>query len=155
MADDDRGPAPLEVRRYQSLVRQLLEEHGPRSKEAVGRRLGITGAMVGYVERGQKRGGLDSIRKAIDALGLDAQFFYNPDIGEDPPYGEHVVRGRESHWRTFLKRYQRINSLTAKQRDEIKNFAANNLEIKSWLDYERLAEMVLRDKESEIFSRKA
>lgn len=146
----------LAARRYASLIRQLREELGEtRWRERVGRKLGVSGAMIGYVERGERGAGVESIEKAQERLGLDHHFFHDPALGDEPDYREHIVRGPEAHWRAFLQRYPRIGSLTAKQRDEIKNFAANNLEIKSWTDYERLAEMVLRDKESATFSGKA
>lgn len=154
MPEDDADA--LAAARYRWLVEQIRDElgaaHGWKTEAA--RRLGVSDAYVGYIEAGERTARSKAISSAQKKLGLDFRYFHDPDLGERPAYQDHIVTGPEAHWRAFKRRYKRIGQLTPKQLDEIKLFAARNLVIKSPDDYERLADMVLRDEPSPTFEAK-
>jgi hypothetical protein len=155
-----------EAARYRLLVEQLrdewVEKHGQTHgwKEVVAARLDVSGAFVGMVESGKKRGGTTSINKARKRLGIHRDFFYDPGLGKAPYYGDHMAErasanGAEpAHWAEFVERYEHLAAFSDDDLSEIKRFAARKLRIRSWTDWERLAEMVRTSKPSPTFEKK-
>lgn len=81
--------------RYHALVVQLLAEPGA-TLESVGEKLGVTHATISLA-RSQKRGtGGKAILKAIRALEIDSNFFYDESLGESPDYRDFVGGRPES-----------------------------------------------------------
>lgn len=152
MAGETLGSA-----RYRWLVEQIRDELGGGRgwKVAAAERLGVSDVYVGYIEKGRSVAGTDVIERAQKKLGLHFRYFHDPDLGPRPPYQDHIVSGIEAAWRTFKRRFARIDDLTPEQLVWIRDAAARGgMERASADDFERLAEMLLRDKPSEIFEKK-
>lgn len=147
----------LSAARYRWLVEQLRDELGGARgwKVTAAERLGVSDAYVGYIEAGTRTAGAGAVAKAQKKLGLDFRYFHDPDLGDRPSYQEHIVSGVEAHWRTFKRRYARIDELSPDQLIWIRDAAARGgLKVRSADDFERLADMALRDQPSAIFESK-
>lgn len=86
-------PLELATARYRSLVRQLAEERGHRRgwKKDVAELLGVHATYLSRLDSEPELVlGADAIRRAIDRLRLREPFFFNPELGTDPAWREHV-----------------------------------------------------------------
>lgn len=157
-----KGGGSLSAERYRLLVQQIRDELGGEYgwKEEAAARLGVTGAFVGQVESGKRNAGGTSIEKARERLRIHQDFFYEPSLGPAPHYRDHIVSRQSkpsqeepAYWAEFVERYEHLEELTEDDLSEIKRFAARKLRIRSWTDWERVAEMVRTAKPSPTFDR--
>lgn len=71
-------PQPPEVRQQVGAAMRAAREAAGISQSAVARRIGITPAMVCYVERGHKRAPLDRLDDLAEVYGLQRGDFERP-----------------------------------------------------------------------------
>lgn len=57
------------------------------------------------------------------------------------------------HWQDFLDRYEHLAEFSEEQLEDIKGFAGRNFTIRSWTDWERIAEIVRTARPSAAFER--
>lgn len=154
----------LAAKRYRLLVQQIRDELGAEYgwKEEAASRLGVTGAFVGMVEAGTRAAGGTSIEKARQRLKIHHDFFYDASLGTTPHYRDHIMvrpaptsgpAEEPPFWLEFIERYEHLEELTEDDLAEIKRFAGRKLRIRSWTDWERVAEMVRTAKPSPTFDR--
>jgi hypothetical protein len=138
--------------RYKLLIQQIGEEleHERGWKERAAEKLGVKGAFISMVLSGERSGELDAISKAIDGVPLDPLFFFGT-FDREPHYKPFVVKKSgpppkrtpdPAYWSDFVSKYDRIKELSAEQLEDIRTFAARRWSPKSWIDLERIAEMV-------------
>lgn len=153
----------LARQRYKRLLEQIRDElNGERGwMERASERLQVSSEYVSMIVSGRRRAGFDAITKAIDALHIAPEFFFGlPD--SDPQYRDYVTRaaGRGDaktppYWHEFLERYQHLDQFSEEQLADIRGFAGRNMPIRSWTDWERIAEIVRTAKPSATFEAKA
>jgi transcriptional regulator with XRE-family HTH domain len=142
--------------RYRLLLEQISDEHGGERgwQTRAAERLGVKPEFVNMVMKDRRSGELDAIGKAMDRLGLDAAFFFGT-FDAEPHYRDFVSKARAKvpneppFWREFLDRYPHRAALSESDLEDIQRFAARRLRVRSWTDWERIAEMVRVSKAEE------
>lgn len=83
---------PLETRRYLLLLRQLADDPDIRSERQAALRLKIDPSYAVKLRTEESREvDLDVLRRAQAALRLDRRFFFDPSLGSEPNYRDHIV----------------------------------------------------------------
>jgi transcriptional regulator with XRE-family HTH domain len=164
MSAPDRGddPAPsIAIERYRALVEQLRDELGAEFgwQTRVAERLGISQPYPSLIIDGKRKAGIDAIELAIVRLNIDPDFFFDRTLQETPDYTAYLVEPttppREpEYWREFLERYEHLDELSSGDLDRIKSFAGREHRVRSWTDWERLAEWLRTSRPSPTFERK-
>lgn len=102
-------------------------------------------------ERGQTQNPSSAdLHAAAKALGVSVRWLLTGSDEEpeatrvpDPPF-----------WKEFLARYEHIAELSDEDLAGIRTFAGRHAKIASWIDLERIAEIVRRDEPSPTFDKK-
>jgi hypothetical protein len=153
VAASDRDGEELASERYRLLVEQLRDEAGGGHgwQQHVADRLGVTQPHPKMIVEREKRAGRAIIARAITRLRLRPEFFFEPSLGE-PDYrdfvDDHEVAPDPPFWREFLDKYEHLDDLTAAELERIKGFYGRDHRVRSWLDWERLAEWLRTSKTS-------
>jgi transcriptional regulator with XRE-family HTH domain len=120
------------------------------SQEKLAREIGVSKNTVGRWEAG---GGIDgeNLDRLALALGVSSDWILRGDRREETT----TVTPDPAHWPEFIERYGHLAELTETQLNEIKNFAARTgMRVRSWTDFERIAEIVRTSSESPTFEGK-
>lgn len=161
--EDDEEQAPsIAVERYRDLVRQLRDETGGEHgwQARVSERLGVSHPYPKLILEGKKRAGIDAIELAIGRLRLDPDFFFDRLL-ESPDYTAYVIEPtaptpEPPFWAEFLEHYPYVDQLDASDFARIRAFAfrGQRYHVRSWTDWERLAELLRTSPPSPTFERK-
>lgn len=131
----------------------------------VAERTGLSLSYVRKLDSGERTGvTVDILDRVRARMNIDQRFFFDEALGSSPNYRDFVqVRAGSSsepratdppHWAEFVDRYEHLDELTAEQLEDIKRFAARNLSVRSWTDFERVAEIVRTSRPSPTFEEK-
>ena len=145
----------LKSERARLLIRQLQAERG-LSQTDVSKLLGISPSVVAHLLSGIRGIGARSIDEIRQSMGLRADYFFEDSIGDSPDYRDYLVGAKASsesgehrlnlpapdppHWREFLEHYPHVDELAASDLESIKGFASPHHQVRSWVDWMRLAE---------------
>lgn len=109
------------------------------SQQELAAHVGVSVAVVSRWERGDtKNPKSEHLTKAAEGLGVSldwlstgAERSSDVDVDPDPP-----------HWGEFRRRYEHLAALSESDLYEIRRFGGRTLRIRSWTDWERIAEIV-------------
>lgn len=139
--------------RYMSDVGMRIRQARKQSKltqEELARRVNVSSITVSRWETGaiQNPGSAELTRLARE-LDVSERWLSSGDAAPvtastpDPP-----------QWAEFVQRYEHLRELTDEEIEDVKGFAARNLPVRSWTDYERVAEIIRGAKPSPTFQAK-
>jgi hypothetical protein len=158
---------PLPSLRYRLLVEQMLaDEREKRGQDwgaiaAVARRLEVKPQFLSMVLAGKRSGDSSAITRAVRALPLRADFFFD-EREKNPHYTDYLgtaPRQRAAvkdppHWRDFLENYEFKDELSPADLEMMRSFAGRRLKIRGWSDWVQLAEWIRQRKPSAVFEEK-
>jgi transcriptional regulator with XRE-family HTH domain len=81
----------LQVDRFRSMVRQLLNEPGV-TQTSIAKRIDIDPSMITYALSRGRRVSITTIRRLGSAYGVQDRFFDDPGLGDSPDYRQFVGR---------------------------------------------------------------
>lgn len=130
-------------------LRQARKRAG-LSQEELARRVGVSMITVSRWETGKiQNPGSAEMTKLSKELGVSERWL---STGAEAPAEE--TPPDPPHWTEFVRRYEHADELTSEQLEDIKRFAARNLRVRSWTDFERVAEIVRTSKPSPTYEAK-
>lgn len=149
----------LAAKRLRLLIEQLGDERGRDTgwKTEVGSKLGIGSSVLSKLNDPSRSVSSATVQKVVDALGIDAQFFYDRSLGEAPRYRDFIDPAKNRtearapasetldppHWKDFLRLYDRIALLTPDDLARIQRYWSPGHEVTSWRDWAQLANWLL------------
>lgn len=121
------------------------------SQEELARRVGVGKNVVSRWETGQSDLRADNLRSVTHELGVSADWLLDGKEQSGTGPIEDPV-----HWGEFLEHYPQIGDLSPSELSGIRDFAARTgLQPRSWIDYAKIADIVLTASPSPTFDKKA
>lgn len=128
-------------------VRQARKKRG-LSQDALARALEVSKNTIFRWEAGEVTPRGTNLDRLAQVLGVTSDWLMR---GQERASGEAPD---PPHWREFVERYQHLDELAPEQVEDIKRFAARNFKVRSWTDFERIAEIVRTSQPSPTFEAK-
>lgn len=86
----DPPPDSLAERRMRIFLRQYEEEHGRGAQAELAKRLGRHQTFLGRLASGERGPGIVDVENVVRAFGVKAEFFFDPRLGDEPRYRDHL-----------------------------------------------------------------
>lgn len=143
----DAPATSLPIRRLHALVEQVYEEAG-RANNRTAQRLGLGETQISKIRGATRGGSLDTIVTVIGHMRIAPDYFFDPTLGEAPPYRQFLRHGAPAkpqdseHWRRFLMSDE-AKALTPEQLEWVRA-APFRGGARSYVDYIHAAEVIVR-----------
>jgi len=142
-------PEELPLERLVLLLEQLSADHPRATKARIAAMLGMHPSMVSKLESGSRSApSAKTIGRVVQALGIDARFFYeDADLAPAPHYRDYL-RTRRQHgdppeWQDFKRNWRPFERLSTDERAALKGLITSSHDVLHWTEWVIPAEWIM------------